>query len=92
VGVGEDEDTYGTDLRIMPVPRLERSVTGRPVRPRALAGFSFYDSSRAYGKRIEAGVGGRFIEVYDATSGDGLELARITLQSLDLRPGRPLTR
>ena len=40
--------------------------------------ISFHDSSRAYGKRIEPGVGGRLIEVYDDASGEGLELARIT--------------
>lgn len=41
--------------------------------------INFYDSSRAYGKRIEPGVGGRILEVYDASSGEGLELARITV-------------
>jgi uncharacterized glyoxalase superfamily protein PhnB len=41
--------------------------------------INFYDSSRAYGKRIEPGVGGRIVEVYDHASGDGLELARITV-------------
>lgn len=41
--------------------------------------INFYDSSRAYTKRMEPGVGGRIVEVYDSTSGDGLELARITV-------------
>ena len=41
--------------------------------------INFYDSSRAYGKRIEPGLGGRIIEVYDRTNGEGLELARITV-------------
>jgi uncharacterized glyoxalase superfamily protein PhnB len=40
--------------------------------------INFYDSARAYGKRIEPGVGGRIVEVYDNTTGEGLELARIT--------------
>jgi uncharacterized glyoxalase superfamily protein PhnB len=40
--------------------------------------INFHDSSRAYGKRIEPGVGGRVVEVYDRATGDGLELARIT--------------
>jgi uncharacterized glyoxalase superfamily protein PhnB len=40
--------------------------------------INFYDSSRAYGKRIEPGIGGRLIEVYDEASGEGLELACIT--------------
>ena len=37
--------------------------------------INFYDSSRAYGMRIEPGVGGRIVEVYDDATGDGLELA-----------------
>ena len=41
--------------------------------------INFYDSSRAYAKRMEPGVGGRIVEVYDSASGDGLELARITI-------------
>lgn len=41
--------------------------------------INFYDSSRAFGIRIEPGVGGRVIEVYDQESGDGLELARISV-------------
>jgi uncharacterized glyoxalase superfamily protein PhnB len=40
--------------------------------------INFHDSSRAYWKRIEPGVGGRVLEVYDDASGEGLELARIT--------------
>jgi uncharacterized glyoxalase superfamily protein PhnB len=41
--------------------------------------INFHDSSRAHGKRIEPGVGGRVVEVYDLTSGDGLELGRVTV-------------
>ena len=41
--------------------------------------INFYDSSRAYTKRMEPGVGGRIVEVYDTSNGDGLELARITV-------------
>jgi uncharacterized glyoxalase superfamily protein PhnB len=43
-----------------------------------------YDSSRLVEMRCEPGVGGRILEVYDAESGDGLELARITVWE----PGR----
>ena len=41
--------------------------------------INFHDSTRALGKRIEPGVGGRVLEVYDAGTGDGLELGRITV-------------
>jgi uncharacterized glyoxalase superfamily protein PhnB len=37
-----------------------------------------YDSGRLVEMRCESGVGGRMLEVYDAESGEGLELARIT--------------
>jgi len=37
-----------------------------------------YDSGRLMEMRCEPGVGGRILEVYDADSGEGLELARIT--------------
>ena len=37
-----------------------------------------YDSGRLVEMRCEPGVGGRILEVYDAASGEGLELARIT--------------
>jgi uncharacterized glyoxalase superfamily protein PhnB len=37
-----------------------------------------YDSGRLVEMRCEPGVGGRILEVYDAESGEGLELARIT--------------
>jgi uncharacterized glyoxalase superfamily protein PhnB len=46
--------------------------------------INFYDSSRAYNKRMEPGVGGRIIEVYDEGTGEGLELARLTVWE----PGR----
>lgn len=38
-----------------------------------------YDSGRLIEMRCEAGVGGRILEVYDADTGEGLELARITV-------------
>jgi uncharacterized glyoxalase superfamily protein PhnB len=43
-----------------------------------------YDSGRLVEMRCEPGVGGRILEVYDAESGEGLELARITVWE----PGR----
>jgi uncharacterized glyoxalase superfamily protein PhnB len=45
-----------------------------------------YDSGRLVEMRCEAGVGGRILEVYDADTGEGLELARITAWE----PGRHL--
>lgn len=45
-----------------------------------------YDSGRLVEMRCEPGVGGRILEVYDAESGEGLELARITTWE----PGRRL--
>jgi len=45
-----------------------------------------YDTGRLVAMRCEPGVGGRILEVYDAESGDGLELARITIWE----PGRRL--
>ena len=41
--------------------------------------INFYDTARAHFMRMEPGVGGRIVEVYDAETGDGLELARITV-------------
>ena len=41
--------------------------------------INFFDAARAYPKRIEPGVGGRIIELYDGDSGEGLEVARITV-------------
>jgi uncharacterized glyoxalase superfamily protein PhnB len=38
-----------------------------------------YDSGRLVEMRCEPGVGGRILEVYDTDSGEGLELARITV-------------
>jgi uncharacterized glyoxalase superfamily protein PhnB len=46
-----------------------------------------YDSGRLVEMRCEPGIGGRILEVYDAESGKGLELARITVWE----PGRRLT-
>ena len=45
-----------------------------------------YDSGRLVAMRCEPGVGGRIMEVYDADSGEGLELARVTAWE----PGRHL--
>jgi uncharacterized glyoxalase superfamily protein PhnB len=45
-----------------------------------------YDSGRLVEMRCEPGVGGRILEIYDAESGEGLELARITVWE----PGRRL--
>jgi hypothetical protein len=45
-----------------------------------------YDSGRLVEMRCEPGLGGRILEIYDAASGDGLELARITAWE----PGRHL--
>jgi uncharacterized glyoxalase superfamily protein PhnB/uncharacterized protein YndB with AHSA1/START domain len=39
---------------------------------------NFYDGARAVGKRIEPGLGGRYMEVYDSAAGDVLEIGRIT--------------
>ena len=38
-----------------------------------------YDSGRLVEMRCEQGVGGRILEVYDRVTGEGLELARITV-------------
>ena len=40
---------------------------------------TFMDGGRARGRRIEPGVGGRLLEVYDDAAGDVLELGRITV-------------
>lgn len=45
-----------------------------------------YDTGRLVEMRCEPGVGGRILEVYDAESAEGLELARITVWE----PGRRL--
>lgn len=49
--------------------------------------INFYDAARAVGKRIEPGVGGRILEVYDRDTGEGRELGRITVWE----PGARLT-
>lgn len=41
--------------------------------------INYFDFGRAIGIRCESGVGGRLMEVYDEATGDGLELARITV-------------
>ncbi|MCA1572313.1 MAG: hypothetical protein LC798_18785 [Chloroflexi bacterium] len=45
-----------------------------------------YGAGKLVAMRIEPGVGGRLLEVYDTESGEGLELARITAWE----PGRHL--
>jgi uncharacterized glyoxalase superfamily protein PhnB len=47
---------------------------------------NFYNAARAVGKRIEPGVGGRYLEIYDDAAGDALEIGRITVWE----PGRRL--
>jgi uncharacterized glyoxalase superfamily protein PhnB len=49
--------------------------------------INFFDSGRAVAMRIEPGVGGRVLEVYDDAQGDALELGRITVWE----PGTQLT-
>jgi uncharacterized glyoxalase superfamily protein PhnB len=39
--------------------------------------INFYDSTRAHAMRMELGIGGRILEVYDAAADEGLEVARI---------------
>lgn len=41
--------------------------------------INFFDSGRAVAMRIEPGVGGQLLEVYDDATGDALELGRITV-------------
>ena len=41
--------------------------------------INFFDSARAVGMRIERGVGGRVLEIYDEERDDVLELGRITV-------------
>ena len=41
--------------------------------------INFFDAARATAMRIEPGVGGRVLEVYDDRRGDALELGRITV-------------
>jgi uncharacterized protein YndB with AHSA1/START domain len=40
--------------------------------------YTLYDSSRAVAVRFEPRVGGRLLEVYDAQTGDGREMGRVT--------------
>jgi len=47
--------------------------------------INYFDSGRAIGMRCEPGVGGRLIEVYDAATGEGLVLGRITVWEPGLR-------
>jgi uncharacterized glyoxalase superfamily protein PhnB len=49
--------------------------------------INFFDSGRAVAMRIEPGVGGRVLEVYDEDAGEALELGRITVWE----PGVQLT-
>lgn len=41
--------------------------------------INYFDAARAVGMRCEPGVGGRLLEVYDETTGEGRELGRITV-------------
>ncbi len=41
--------------------------------------INFFDAGRAVAMRIEPGVGGRVLEIYDDVTGDALELGRITV-------------
>ena len=49
--------------------------------------INFFDSARAVAMRIEPGVGGRVLEIYDEARGEALELGRITVWE----PGAQLT-
>ena len=49
--------------------------------------INFFDAARAVAMRIEPGVGGRVLEVYDDVQGNALELGRITVWE----PGARLT-
>jgi uncharacterized glyoxalase superfamily protein PhnB len=49
--------------------------------------INFFDASRATEMRIEPGVGGRVLEIYDGAEGDVLELGEITVWE----PGAQLT-
>ena len=49
--------------------------------------INFFDSGRAVAMRIEPGIGGRVLEIYDDAAGDALELGRITVWE----PGVQLT-
>lgn len=46
--------------------------------------INHFDAGRLRAMRIEPGVGGRLVEIYDESTGDELELARVT----DWQPGR----
>ena len=48
--------------------------------------WSWNDPERAVGIRIEPGVGGRWLEVWDAASGEGYEIGRV----LSWEPGKRL--
>jgi uncharacterized glyoxalase superfamily protein PhnB len=41
--------------------------------------INYFDAARAIARRCEPGIGGRILEVYDETTGEGLEVARITV-------------
>jgi uncharacterized glyoxalase superfamily protein PhnB len=49
--------------------------------------INFFDSGRAVAMRIEPGIGGRVLEIYDEVRGEALELGRITAWE----PGARLT-
>jgi hypothetical protein len=39
--------------------------------------INFFDAQRAVAMHVEPGVGGRVLEIYDTSTGDSLEIARI---------------
>ena len=49
--------------------------------------ISFYDGARAVAMRCEPGVGGRLLEIYDESTGEALELGRITIWDPGTRLG-----
>jgi hypothetical protein len=55
--------------------RVFTEEIGRWWRPGPI---NWNDPSRAVGVRFEPGVGGRWIEVYEETTGEGFEMGRIT--------------
>lgn len=41
--------------------------------------INYFDAAKAVGMRCEPGIGGRLLEVYNAATGEGKELGRITI-------------
>src|SRR5687768_14137241 len=80
-----DAVTASVELSLDPATAFEvfTEEIGRWWRPGPI---NWNDSSRAIGMRMEPGIGGRWIEIYDAATGEGLECGRITVWE----PGRRL--